>query len=178
MVGSETTRLIVVRGNSGSGKSTIAERVRSRHGRGMALVGQDTIRRMILKERDVPGAPNIGLIDVVARYALSQGYHVIIEGIFYTSHYGAMLRALREDHRGSSHFYHLDVSFDETLRRHATKAQALQYGEPQMRQWYRRLDLLDGGYEHIVSEDSRRRRPEAARASRSWPAPRQSGDLR
>jgi uridine kinase len=35
----EKTRLIVIRGNSASGKSTIASLIREKHGRGMALVG-------------------------------------------------------------------------------------------------------------------------------------------
>ncbi|MFC4853946.1 hypothetical protein [Actinophytocola glycyrrhizae] len=44
-------------------------------------VQQDVIRRTILKERDVPDGANIGLISLVARSALDQGYHVLIEGI-------------------------------------------------------------------------------------------------
>jgi guanylate kinase len=37
-VGSQGTKLLVIRGNSGSGKSSVAREVRRRHGRGMALV--------------------------------------------------------------------------------------------------------------------------------------------
>jgi predicted kinase len=108
-VGSGTTRLIVLRGNSASGKSAVAQGVRDRYGRGLAVVGQDNVRRMILRERDVPGGANIGLIDAVARYALDAGYHVVVEGILYADRYGEMLRGLREDHRGQSRFYYLDV---------------------------------------------------------------------
>jgi guanylate kinase len=36
--GTTATRLIVLRGNSGSGKSTVARAVRERYGRGCALV--------------------------------------------------------------------------------------------------------------------------------------------
>jgi uridine kinase len=35
------TKLIVIRGNSGSGKSSVAREVRHRYGRGCALVEQD-----------------------------------------------------------------------------------------------------------------------------------------
>jgi hypothetical protein len=38
-------------------------------GRGLALVGQDNLRRTVLRERDRPGAANIGLIELTARYA-------------------------------------------------------------------------------------------------------------
>ncbi|MEO3753847.1 kinase [Streptomyces sp. B6B3] len=154
VVGSATTRLIVLRGNSASGKSTVAARVRERYGRGMALVGQDNLRRVVLRERDVPDGANIGLIATVARYALDRGYHVVVEGILYAAHYGAMLEALRRDHRGRTHHYYLDVSFDETLRRHATKPQAAEYGEAEMRDWYQPLDLLTGGVETVLPESS------------------------
>lgn len=64
--GSAGTKLIVLRGNSASGKSTVAAGIRSRRGRGIAIVGQDHLRRIVLRERDVPGGVNIGLIDTVA----------------------------------------------------------------------------------------------------------------
>lgn len=54
------TRLIVLRGNSASGKSSVAAAVRERYSRGVALVSQDTLRREVLRERDVPGGAHIG----------------------------------------------------------------------------------------------------------------------
>lgn len=54
-VGSAQTRLIVLRGNSGSGKSSVAMVLREAYGRGLAWVSQDLIRRIILRERDRPG---------------------------------------------------------------------------------------------------------------------------
>jgi hypothetical protein len=36
------------------------------------------------------------------------------------------------------HRYYLDVPFDESLRRHAGKPQASQYGAIEMKAWYRR----------------------------------------
>src|SRR5215469_16547178 len=53
-IGSDQTRLIVLRGNSGSGKSTVAKALREVYGRGVAWVSQDLIRRIILKEKDQP----------------------------------------------------------------------------------------------------------------------------
>jgi len=79
--GSDRTRLIVLRGNSGSGKSTVAAELRAACGQGLAWISQDHIRRVLLKEKDQPGAVNIGLIDQVARYCLDHGYHAVIDGI-------------------------------------------------------------------------------------------------
>lgn len=153
-VGSESTKLIVIRGNSGSGKSTVAAELRARHGRGVALVGQDHLRRVVLRERDIPGGVNIGLIDTVARYALDAGFHTIVDGILYADHYGSMLDTLRHDHQGRSRFYYLDVPFDETLRRHTTRPQVSEFGPEQMRDWYRELDLLPGGIEQVIPASS------------------------
>jgi hypothetical protein len=147
-------RLILIRGNSASGKSAVAAAIRDRYGRGLALVGQDNLRRVVLGEHDVPGGANIGLIDLTARHALSHGYHTVVEGIFRTDHYGAMLTALIGDHPGRAFAYYLDVPFDETLRRHATKTGTLNYGAAEMRQWYRELDLLPGGIEQVISAES------------------------
>ena len=148
-------QLIVIRGNSASGKSAAAAAIRDRYGRrGLAIVGQDNLRRVILRERDVPGGANIDLIDQTARFALSRGYHTIVEGIFNADHYGAMLTALISDNHGRAFAYFLDVPFPETLRRHATKTGSLKYGEAEMRRWYRGLDLLPGGVEHVIPAES------------------------
>ncbi|GAA2420732.1 AAA family ATPase [Streptomyces coeruleofuscus] len=154
MVGSEETRLVVLRGNSASGKSSVAAGLREEFGRGLALVAQDNLRRVVLREHDVPGAANIGLIDTVARYALDAGFHVVVEGILYADRYGDMLGRLGADHRGATHHYYLDVPFDETLARHATKPIADEVDETQLRDWYRPLDPLPGGVETLIGADS------------------------
>lgn len=153
-VGSDQTRLIVLRGNSGSGKSTVAGALRDAYGLGVAWVSQDLIRRIILRERDQPGAANIGLIDQVARYSLDHGYHVILDGIFYADRYELMLAALSRDHRGISRFYYLDVSMDGALRRHDTRPEAAEFGPDVVRHWYRPGDLLSAIREHVIPEIS------------------------
>jgi predicted kinase len=152
--GLSSTRLVVLRGNSASGKSSVAAEIRSRYGRGIAIVGQDNLRRTVLRERDIPGGANIGLIDTVARYALDRGYHTIVEGILSAARYADMLSALCQDHRGISRLYYLDVPFEETMRRHATKPQAAEYGRAEMSGWYLEHDLIPGGIEHVVPASS------------------------
>ncbi|MBP2707407.1 kinase [Microbispora sp. RL4-1S] len=145
---------MVLRGNSGSGKTTVSRAVRGAYGRGLALVGQDVIRRELLREWDVDGGVNIGLIDTIVRYSLDHGYHVVLEGILAASRYGAMLQSLRGDHAGTSAFFYLDVSFPETLRRHDSRPQRLDFTPDQMREWYQERDLLPDGCETVIGEDS------------------------
>lgn len=111
--GSPDTILVCVRGNSGSGKSSIARELRRRHGRGCALVEQDYLRRILLRERDKPGGAAPALIGQTVRFALDQGYHVVLEGIMHTSRYRNMLTSLRNGHRGRSLFCYLVVDPDE-----------------------------------------------------------------
>jgi GNAT superfamily N-acetyltransferase len=146
--------LIVLRGNSGAGKSTVAKALRDAYGRGVAWVGQDLIRRTILRENDRPGGANIGLVDQVTRYALDHDYHVVLDGIFYADRYGPMLAGLSRDHPGRSYFYYLDVSLEETTRRHAMRPQAAEFGPAQLRDWYRPRDLLSSVSERVILETS------------------------
>jgi predicted kinase len=150
MVGSETSRLVLLRGNSGSGKSSIAAEIRVRFERGVAVVGQDVMRRAVLQEQDVSSGANIGLIGLVARYALERGFHVVVEEILSAARYEEMLTALLRDHRGVSRCYYLDVPFEETLVRHATKPNANDFGAEEMRSWYRPVDLLSTGVEQLI----------------------------
>jgi len=149
----EKTRLITIRGNSASGKSTIASLIREKHGRGIALIGQDNLRRVVLREHDTAGAANIGLIDLTCRYALVNGFHVILEGILRAERYGEMLTRLRADYAGRSSWWFLDVGFSETLKRHDTKPQASEYGEAEMRRWWLERDFLPGRFEQVITAD-------------------------
>jgi predicted kinase len=148
--GRPDTRLILLRGNSGSGKSSVARGLRERHGPGLAWVEQDHLRRVVLAERDRPGAANIGLIDRTVRYALDAGFHVVCEGILFTGHYGEMLRALCVEHLGTSFVYYFDVPFVETVRRHATRPGSAEFTPEQMRSWWTDDDRLGVPGEQVI----------------------------
>ena len=147
--------LVVIRGNSASGKSAVAAAIRARHAaRDLAIVSQDTLRRDVLREHDIPCGANINLLKLIARHAANCGFNVIVEGILRTDHYGAMLAELISGHPGPAFAYYLDIPFGETLLRHASKPQAAEYGESEMRGWYRERDLLPGGIEHVIAAES------------------------
>ncbi|NYI68550.1 hypothetical protein BJY26_002856 [Spelaeicoccus albus] len=124
--------------------------IRSARPRGVAIVGQDQLRRQILHVRDRPENLAVAYIGLSARYALNAGLHVVIEGILSEEIYGDMLRQLIEDHLGVTRCYRYEVSFDETLRRHATKPDADEFGETEMRQWWRDSDELTGADEALI----------------------------
>ena len=148
----DTSRLIVLRGNSGSGKSSAARALRERFGRRLAWVEQDYLRRVVLKELDQPGGVNIGLIEQTVRYAMQHGYYVVLEGILDAGRYGEMLERFAQDYSGRAHFYSFDLSFKETVRRHATRPQAGDFSPESMREWYKPADLLPFVIEQVFDE--------------------------
>jgi len=147
-------RLIVVRGNSGSGKSSVARLLQHRHGRGCALVEQDHFRRKVLRERDKPGGLVAAYLQHNVAFLLDHGYHVILEGILHRAKYGPMLAELRAARPEHTHFFYLDVTFDESLRRHATRPQAAEFTPEDMRGWYLADDVLDLPGEFVVPPTS------------------------
>ena len=137
MIGSPETRLVILRGNSGSGKSSVARALQRRRGRGhLAVVSQDVVRREVLWAHDRAGNPAIALMDLVARHSLDAGFSVVVEGILHPDRYAEMLLRLVHDHRGSTRAYFWDLPFEETLLRHATKDKASEFGEAEMREWW------------------------------------------
>lgn len=153
-VGSESTRLIIIRGNSGSGKSSLAAAIRAARPRGVAIIGQDQLRREILHVRDYPGSPAAEYVDLSARFALDHGLHAVVEGIFHEEVYGALFGQLLDDHAGVSRCYRYEVSFEETLRRHLTRPQAREFGEADMRRWWQELGPLPETDEAVIGAES------------------------
>jgi predicted kinase len=154
VIGSESTRLVIVRGNSGAGKSTVARAVRAVAGRGVALVEQDYLRRVVLRERLSDDVLHIHLIESVVRIALDGGYDVVLDGIFHRDSYGDMLRRLRSEHRGLTSAYYLEVSFEESCSRHATRPQASEFTVDEMREWFVSDDALGWDEESIIPASS------------------------
>ncbi|HVX24032.1 MAG TPA: kinase [Candidatus Saccharimonadales bacterium] len=147
------SKLIIIRGNSGSGKTTIAKKLRQAMGDGTMLVSQDVLRREILKVKDGPDNPSIHLIYDTVMYGSKIGYDVILEGILANKHYGDMLLKLAEDFPGTLFAYYFDLPLEETLKRHATKPNASDFGESEMREWWNDKDYLGLEQEKYFNEE-------------------------
>jgi hypothetical protein len=150
------TKLTVIRGNSGCGKTTTAHAVRAailerRLATHIAVIEQDHFRRIVLKEREEAGAEAVDLIRLVATFALARGFDVIVEGILGAAKYGEMLTGLMTI-ADEAYVFYFDISFDESLRRHATKPKASEFGEAEMRAWWRPNDVLGVEGETILAE--------------------------
>lgn len=137
-VGSADTRLVVLRGDSGSGKTTTALALRPLLGAKTAIIHQDHFRRTLLAggEKGSRSADAAALIDTVARQSLDLGYDVILDGVFNLRDYAGRLEQLWRDHLGTTRIYQFDVGFDETVRRHGTRELRHAFTPEQMREWF------------------------------------------
>lgn len=68
--------------------------------------------------------------------------------------YGTKLRALGADHGDVSRAYAMDVPFEETLRRHATKAKANEFGEAEMRALWHGLQFVGELEESVIGVEA------------------------
>ncbi|WP_427018760.1 AAA family ATPase [Pseudarthrobacter sp. P1] len=142
--------LIVLRGNSGSGKSTVATILRPLVDG--AWIEQDHFRRVILGEAGAYSPLSVDLIEQAAAVCLAGGRTVILDGIFNAAKYSASLGRLRDGHPGPSLFYAFDLSFEETLRRHGQRpGKSSDFGEEEMRGWFNGWDPLEGILEQRIT---------------------------
>lgn len=148
-------KLIIIRGNSGSGKSAVAERLREEIEGKVAVVGLDTLRRTILLEKDLlENTDIIGLLEQTVTYCLDKGYTVILEGILSKPKYRDVLTQLLKSADCKTGVFYLDIPIEETIRRHQTKPVADDFGEKELRSWYQPKNYLDVPGEVIIDETS------------------------
>ncbi|GGA60076.1 kinase [Ornithinibacillus halotolerans] len=147
------SKLIIIRGNSGSGKTTTAKNLQHHLGCGTLLVSQDVVRRDMLKVKDREGNLSIDLIRQITEYGKGKCEFVIVEGIMYTKRYAEMLNQLIEffDHR--VYTYYFDLSFEETVKRHNTRSKKFEFGEDALRRWWNQSDYLGVDGETLFTDE-------------------------
>lgn len=150
-VGTATTRLVVLRGPSRAGKSTLSMALRARP---MSVVGQDHVRRIILKDRDhLELTAAVELIDLNVRFCLDHGKDVVLEGILWSQKYGDMIRRLLTDHRGRNHVYYLSIGLEDSIVRHASSPDAADWTGDDMRSWWCGHDPLGTADEQLLDAE-------------------------
>lgn len=134
------SKLVIIRGNSGSGKTTVARFLQHLIGRRTLVVSQDAVRRDMLWVKD---GEEIPLLREILDYGWRNSPVTILEGILRTEKYGTLFEELRERYGENIRAYYYDIPFEETLRRHTMRPQRFQFGEADMRSWWKERDLLE-----------------------------------
>lgn len=73
------SKLILLRGNSGSGKTTVARALQRKFGRNTLLLSQDTVRREMLWAEDGPDTQTLPLLRELLVYGKQHCETVLLE---------------------------------------------------------------------------------------------------
>ena len=140
--GRSMAKLVMLRGNSGSGKSSVAKALQKKFGHNTMLISQDVIRRETLWVHDGVGTLALPLMVNLLQYGKGHCGVVILEGILRADWYQELFEcALREFHNHIFAYYY-DLPFEETLLRHQTKPKRFEFGEEEMRRWWNEKDYI------------------------------------
>ena len=147
------SKLIILRGNSGSGKTTIAKELQKHFGRNTMLISQDVIRRDMLWVKDGESTEAIPLMKEHLTYGIKHSDIVILEGIMYADWYKSLFELVIRLYGTEVYAYYFDLPFEETLKRHQTKPNCNEFGEEAMRRWWREKDFSDVLRERIITSE-------------------------
>ena len=135
--------LIILRGNSGSGKTSVAKKLQEKLGAEMMLISQDVVRREMLHTKDVPHSHTIPFIIHLLEYAHQHENYVILEGILNATWYRPVFQFVKELFGDAIFAYYYDLPFEETLKRHQTRSQSQEFGAEKMARWWKDSDISD-----------------------------------
>lgn len=149
-------RLVILRGNSGSGKTTVAKMLQEKFGPNTMLISHDMVRMQILHVWSAEGVrKSLPLMIALLRYGRRNSEITILEGILPSEDYKPLFEAALEEYGENIFSYYYDISFEETLRRHQTKPNRDEFGEADMRRWWKEKDFLEIIPQTVLDEDVR-----------------------
>lgn len=146
-------KLIILRGNSGSGKTTIAKELQKGFGRNTMLISQDVVRRDILRVKDGENTEALPLMKELLTYGRNHCEIVILEGIMYADWYKPLFELAVQLYGTNIFAYYFDLPFEETLKRHQTKPNCNEFGEDAMRRWWHDKDFSEVLNEQIITSE-------------------------
>ena len=148
------SKLIILRGNSGSGKTSVANALQKCFGPNTMLISHDMIRMQMLHVWGWEGIEKSRplLIDLV-KYGSEHSEITILEGVLDSREYHLLFKACVETFGTRIFAYYYDLPFDETLRRHNTKPNCSDFDEADMRRWWREKDYLSIIPETILTQE-------------------------
>ena len=146
-------KIIILRGNSGSGKTTVARALQKKFGYNTMMISQDEIRRNVLWVKDGVDTKALPLMIELMKYGYEHCDVVILEGIMYDEWYSPLFKTANELYGMDIYAYYFDIPFEETVRRHNTRDKKQEFGEEDMRRWWREKDFSSVFNEKIITSD-------------------------
>ena len=129
----------------------MARKLQKKFGYNTMLISQDEIRRNMLWVKDGIDTKALPLMIELLKYGNAHSEIVILEGIMYEEWYNPLFRVAKELYGKKVHSYYFDIPFEETVRRHQTRNKSQEFGEEQMREWWREKDFSSVLEEKIIT---------------------------
>lgn len=142
-------KLVILRGNSGSGKTSTAKGLQSLFGKNTMLISQDVVRREMLKVSDGENNPAMPLMMELLKYGSEHCEVVVLEGIMVSKWYRPLFELAVMLYGTDIYSYYFDIPFEETIKRHMMKSNCNEYGEEKMRSWW-----VDRDYSSALQEEA------------------------
>ena len=146
-------KIIILRGNSGSGKTTTAKRLQKKLGHGTMLISQDVVRREILYVKEGKKQNVSDLLFKLAMFGKANCEFIILEGILNSKYYNNLFEKILKEFKNNIHAFYFDIPFEETLRRHKTKLCSEEFGEAEMKTWWNDKDFIKSIPETLIGEE-------------------------
>ena len=147
-------KLIILRGNSGSGKTSVAKALQKKFGANTMRISHDMVRMEMLHVWSAEGIVKSELLMIqLLEYGSVNSEITIMEGILPTKEYRRLFEAAKRAFGDDIFAYYYDLPFEETLNRHQTKPNCNEFGEADMRQWWKEKDYLPTMQETILTKD-------------------------
>lgn len=148
------SKLIILRGNSGSGKTSAAKMLQDKLGPNTMRISSDMIRMEILHVWGAEGiARSEPLMIELLKYGRKHSDVTVLEGVLPAQEYRRLFETAVEEYGQDIFAYYYDLPFEETLRRHHTKPNRNDFGEADMRRWWKEKDFLPMISETVLGQE-------------------------
>lgn len=147
-----TNKIVIIRGNSGSGKTTVAKELCNHLGKDCMLLSQDIIRREILHTNDGKNSSAVKLLSDLILFGKKHSNIIILEGILNSSWYKPLFDIIKNNF-SKIYSYYYDIPFEETVKRFQTKSNA-NFTAEDMKRWWNEKDTLGFDNEKMIYKDT------------------------
>ena len=135
-------KIIIIRGNSGCGKTTVSQLLQKQLGREILLIPQDVARHDMLHVKDVPGNLSIKFMKYLVDFGFQNCEYTILERILYADYYQDLFQHIINLYADQVYAYYFTAPFDVTYLRQKNRPTCNKFGVKEMREIWRDNDYL------------------------------------
>lgn len=145
-------KIVILRGPSSSGKSTIAKLIADQTG-AVAVIEQDKLTEDVFNHQEGFKEATRDAIKGLVEVALQHDFKVLLDGILNVAYYQEYFNELTEAHQDHVLFVYINASFETTLQRHAERDKSKLFGKEEMAGWFAKSKPLAKHGELVIGDN-------------------------